>query len=78
MKIAFLSSFYPLRGGIAQFNAAMYGELGKTHTVRAWNFKRQYPGILFPGKTQYVTPEDDAAPRWGLYYVPAAEVPADD
>lgn len=62
MKIAFLSSFYPLRGGIAQFNAAMYGELGKTHTVRAWNFKRQYPGILFPGKTQYVTPEDDAAP----------------
>lgn len=62
MKIAFLSSFYPLRGGIAQFNAAMYGELGKTHTVKAWNFKRQYPGILFPGKTQYVTPEDKAAP----------------
>lgn len=62
MKIAFLSSFYPLRGGIAQFNAAMYGELGKTHTVKAWNFKRQYPGILFPGKTQYVTPQDKAAP----------------
>ena len=35
-------------------------ELGKAHTVRAFNFTRQYPGILFPGKTQYVTADDDA------------------
>ena len=62
MKIAFLSAFYPYRGGIAQFNAAIYGELGKSHTVKAFGFKRQYPGILFPGKTQYVTPEDSATP----------------
>ncbi|MGN0202030.1 MAG: glycosyltransferase [Candidatus Cryptobacteroides sp.] len=60
MKIAILSCFYPFRGGIAQFNASMLLELGKTHTVRAFNFKRQYPGILFPGKTQYVTEDDDA------------------
>ena len=62
MKIAILSSFYPLRGGISQFNASMLNELGKKHDVRAFNFKRQYPGLLFPGKTQYVTPDDEAVP----------------
>lgn len=60
MKIAILSCFYPYRGGIAQFNANLYLELGKGHDVRAFNFKRQYPSILFPGKTQYVTAEDEA------------------
>ena len=62
MKIAILSCFYPYRGGIAQFNANLFEELGKTHDVRAFNFSRQYPDILFPGKTQYVTPEDEAVP----------------
>lgn len=62
MRIALLSCFYPYRGGISQFNAALYAELGKTHDVRAFNFKRQYPDILFPGKTQYVTEDDEAQP----------------
>lgn len=30
--------------------------------VKAFNFKRQYPELLFPGKTQYVTADDEAAP----------------
>lgn len=62
MKIAILSCFYPYRGGISQFNACLYGELGRYHTVRAFNFRRQYPEFLFPGKTQYVTPDDNAVP----------------
>ena len=62
MKIAILSCFYPFRGGIAQFNANLFEELGKEHDVRAFNFSRQYPGLLFPGKTQYVTPQDTAVP----------------
>ncbi len=62
MKIAILSCFYPFRGGISQFNACLYGELSKNHDVRAFNFKRQYPEALFPGKTQYVTPDDEAIP----------------
>ena len=62
MRIAVLSSFYPLRGGISQFNAALLAELGKCHKVKAWNYRRQYPSFLFPGKTQYVTPEDEAQP----------------
>ena len=62
MRIAILSSFYPLRGGISQFNASMLAALGKKHDVKAFSFKRQYPAILFPGKTQYVTPDDEAVP----------------
>ena len=62
MKIAILSCFYPYRGGISQFNACLFGELSKEHVVRAFNFKRQYPEFLFPGKTQYVTPDDEAVP----------------
>lgn len=62
MRIAILSSFYPLRGGISQFNASMLEGLGKCHEVQAFSFSRQYPDFLFPGKTQYVTPEDEATP----------------
>lgn len=62
MKIAILSCFYPYRGGIAQFNASLAAELGRTNEVGAFNFKRQYPDLLFPGKTQFVTEEDEAVP----------------
>lgn len=62
MKIAILSCFYPYRGGISQFNACLYGELSKNHIVKAFNFKRQYPEFLFPGKTQFVTEDDEAVP----------------
>ncbi len=59
MKIAFLSSFYPLRGGIAQFNAALYRAFEKEHQIKAYTFSRQYPNVLFPGKTQYVGKDDN-------------------
>ena len=60
-RIALLSTFHPYRGGIAQFGARLYRELESAgHEVRAWNFKRQYPSVLFPGKTQLV-PEGDLA-----------------
>ena len=62
MKIAYLSTFYPFRGGIAQFNANLYKELQKKHEVIPFTFKRQYPGFLFPGKTQYITADDRAVP----------------
>ena len=62
MRIAILSCFYPYRGGISQFNTYLLEELSKKHTVKAFNFKRQYPGILFPGKTQKVASDDDALP----------------
>lgn len=62
MKTAILSAFHPFRGGIAQFNGNLYLELGKTADVKAFNYSRQYPGFLFPGKTQYVSAGDDSFP----------------
>lgn len=57
-KIAFLSVFYPYRGGIAQFNNELYQALSPLATLQAYNFKRQYPSLLFPGKTQLVSAKD--------------------
>ena len=60
MRIAYLSTFYPFRGGIAQFNAALLNELKKKHEVKAFTFTRQYPELLFPGKSQYAEAKDSA------------------
>lgn len=62
LKIAILSCFYPYRGGISQFNTYLLNELGKDNIVKAFNFSRQYPNLLFPGKTQYVSKDDNAVP----------------
>lgn len=53
LKIAFLSVFPPFRGGISQFSSALFQALAKETEIKAFNFKRQYPKILFPGKSQY-------------------------
>jgi glycosyltransferase involved in cell wall biosynthesis len=58
MRIAYLSTFYPFRGGIAQFNTSLFREFEKQHEIHAFTFARQYPDVLFPGATQYVTPTD--------------------
>jgi len=59
MRIAFLSTFYPFRGGIAQFNASLFRVFEREHEIRAFTFTRQYPDFLFPGKTQMVTGSDE-------------------
>ena len=64
MKIAFVGTGYPMRGGMAQFNASLAREFARRHAVEFFSFRRQYPELLFPGKTQYVTsPEEAAAVR---------------
>lgn len=52
MKIIIVSTAYPLRGGIAHYVALLGDALSKRHEVHTVTFKRQYPSILFPGKTQ--------------------------
>jgi glycosyltransferase involved in cell wall biosynthesis len=54
VKISLLSTFFPFRGGIAQFNATLAKELSKNHEVNATTFTVQYPSMLFPGKSQLV------------------------
>lgn len=53
VKISFLSAFNPYRGGISQFSEAVFEACSAEHECRAWTFIRQYPRLLFPGKTQF-------------------------
>jgi D-inositol-3-phosphate glycosyltransferase len=53
-NIKIIGPAYPYRGGIAAFNEKLayeYQKLG--NNVEIETFKLQYPGFLFPGKTQY-------------------------
>lgn len=62
MKITIIGPAYPYRGGIAAYNERLASQFQKEgHEVSIVTFKRQYPELLFPGKTQYVS-EDTSAP----------------
>jgi glycosyltransferase involved in cell wall biosynthesis len=52
-KLAVLGLSYPFRGGIAHYSTLLVRQLRKKHTVKFITLRRQYPEILFPGKTQY-------------------------
>jgi glycosyltransferase involved in cell wall biosynthesis len=64
MRIAYLSTFYPYRGGIAQFNGSLYRAFERRNDVeiQAYTYSRQYPGFLFPGTSQVVAEDDPADP----------------
>ena len=61
MRIVILGPAHPYRGGIAALNerlALQFQQEGEE--VSIFNFTVQYPGFLFPGKTQFT---DDPAPE---------------
>ena len=51
MKVALIGPTYPFRGGIAHYTTLLYRHLRSRHEVRFFSFKRQYPRMLFPGKS---------------------------
>jgi glycosyltransferase involved in cell wall biosynthesis len=53
VRLSLISVGPPYRGGISDLSALIYEELSRDHQVQFINFKRQYPSILFPGKTEY-------------------------
>jgi glycosyltransferase involved in cell wall biosynthesis len=54
MKIISLGPAYPYRGGLADFNNRLIQQLeSEGHEAEIYTFALQYPGFLFPGKTQY-------------------------
>lgn len=55
LNIVVIGVFFPFRGGIALYSTRLCHELMHSHKVTCINFKRLYPGFLFPGKTQYDT-----------------------
>jgi len=53
-KVVLIGSAYPLRGGLATFNERLIREyLKRGDDASIVTFSLQYPGFLFPGKTQY-------------------------
>ncbi len=53
MRFVIIGTAYPLRGGIAQYVGLLYKSLLENgHEVKILTFSRQYPKILFPGKSQ--------------------------
>jgi len=55
-KVIIVGPAFPLRGGIANFNEAFCRAFGKAGIdAKIISFSLQYPGFLFPGKTQYDT-----------------------
>lgn len=56
LSVIIIGPAYPLRGGIADFDESLcraFTEAG--HSCEIVSFSLQYPGFLFPGKTQYDT-----------------------
>ena len=53
--IKIIGPAYPFRGGLAAYNERLAEEFqNQGHQVDIETFTMQYPGILFPGKSQYV------------------------
>ena len=54
MRIVILGTAWPYRGGLAAFNERLAKQfVMEGHEVEVVTFSLQYPGFLFPGKTQY-------------------------
>ena len=52
MRIALIGPVYPYRGGIAHYTTMLCKTLrGHGHDVLMVSFERQYPGALFPGRS---------------------------
>lgn len=51
MKLTLLGPTYPYRGGISQHTTLLCHYLRDFHLVEFISFQRQYPTLLFPGKT---------------------------
>jgi len=56
MRVTIIGPAYPLRGGIAHHVYYLERELTERgHTVQVISFRKLYPGLLFPGKTEMDT-----------------------
>lgn len=52
MNICVVGPTYPYRGGISHYTTILCQHLEKNHQINLFSFKRLYPKILFPGKSQ--------------------------
>lgn len=60
-KVVLVGSAHPLRGGLSTYNERLIKEyLDRGDDAFIFTFSLQYPGFLFPGKTQY---SNEPAPK---------------
>lgn len=53
MRVAFIGPAPPFRGGISRFAVMLARAMqSRGHSVRMFSFIRQYPALIFPGKSQ--------------------------
>lgn len=52
MRVAVVGPTYPFRGGIAHYTTLLAAHLSAQHETRLYSFERQYPAVLFPGRSQ--------------------------
>lgn len=58
MNVLILGTAHPYRGGLASFNERLASQfLSEGHNTEIITFILQYPGFLFPGKTQFTEAE---------------------
>lgn len=70
MKVILVGPAHPLRGGIAHHTGSLATALVEEgHSIRVLSFKRQYPGWLFPGKSQ----TDPEANPWNIEAEPLVD-----
>jgi glycosyltransferase involved in cell wall biosynthesis len=62
LKAAILGPTYPHRGGIAHYTTLLAGALHARHSLSIVSFRRLYPGLLFPGATQFDTSKSPIEP----------------
>lgn len=61
MRIILIGTAHPYRGGLASYNERLAQQfLTEGHLAEIFTFTLQYPGFLFPGKTQFT---DSPAPK---------------
>ncbi len=52
LRVALVGLTFPFRGGISHYTTLLCRALLRKHEVRFYALNRQYPRLLFPGKTQ--------------------------
>ena len=90
MRIVVVGPTYPYRGGISHYTTLLVRHLREAgHVTKLYSFTRQYPRLLFPGKTdkdpsavplkiecEYVLDPVNPLTWWQLYRKVRAEAPA--
>ncbi len=53
MKLAIISPFPPLKGGISKESEVLYSILKNKYSPEIFSFKKLYPNILYPSNSQF-------------------------